>query len=84
MTAGRTSGAVIVEVTDDGPGMTADVQAHAMQPFFTTKPVGKGTGLGLDICRRIVVIATGATSPSTADPGVRPSASACLVSDAAT
>jgi signal transduction histidine kinase len=47
--------AVIVEVTDDGPGMTADVRGHAFQPFFTTKPVGKGTGLGLDICRRIVV-----------------------------
>jgi len=55
VTARADENAVIVEVTDDGPGMTAEVRAHALQPFFTTKPVGKGTGLGLDICRRIVV-----------------------------
>ena len=34
--------------------MPAEVQEHAFEPFFTTKGVGKGTGLGLDISRRIV------------------------------
>ena len=45
---------VVVEIIDDGPGMPPDVQARAFEPFFTTKDVGKGTGLGLDISRRII------------------------------
>ena len=48
-------GWVEVEIADTGPGMSAEVQAHAFEPFYTTKEVGKGTGLGLDISRRIVV-----------------------------
>ena len=46
---------LVVEITDSGPGMDADIQARAFEPFFTTKDVGKGTGLGLDISRRIVI-----------------------------
>jgi signal transduction histidine kinase len=46
---------VIVELADTGPGMPPEVVARAFEPFFTTKDVGKGTGLGLDIARRIIV-----------------------------
>ncbi len=46
---------LVVEIGDTGPGMPPDVEARAFEPFFTTKEVGKGTGLGLDISRRIIV-----------------------------
>ena len=47
-------GAVVVEIGDTGAGMSAETREHAFDPFFTTKGVGQGTGLGLDISRRIV------------------------------
>ena len=46
---------VLVEIGDDGPGVPDDLQARIFDAFFTTKPVGSGTGLGLDIAQRIVV-----------------------------
>jgi len=46
---------VAVEVVDDGPGIPREAQVHVFEPFYTTKEVGAGTGLGLDIVRRIVV-----------------------------
>ena len=46
---------IVVEVEDSGPGMPPQVAARAFEAFFTTKEVGSGTGLGLDIARRIVV-----------------------------
>lgn len=45
---------VVVEIGDTGPGMSAETKEHAFDPFYTTKGVGEGTGLGLDIARRIV------------------------------
>ena len=49
------AGHVVIEIADNGPGMPAEVQARAFEAFYTTKDVGKGAGLGLDIARRIVV-----------------------------
>ena len=49
------AGHVIVEIADTGPGMPAEVQARAFEAFYTTKDVGQGAGLGLDISRRIIV-----------------------------
>ncbi len=46
---------VVVEIGDTGPGMPPEVAARAFEAFYTTKDVGSGTGLGLDIARRIVV-----------------------------
>jgi len=47
-------GHVLVSVADTGPGIPVDVQRRMFTPFFTTKPIGVGTGLGLCICQRII------------------------------
>ncbi len=45
---------VVFSVTDNGGGMSLEVQSRVFEPFFTTKEVGKGTGLGLSTCFGIV------------------------------
>lgn len=45
---------VVVEIGDNGPGISPEIKAHIFEPFFTTKGVGEGTGLGLDTVMRIV------------------------------
>jgi signal transduction histidine kinase len=50
----RDDGCVVVEIGDNGPGISPEVKAHIFEPFFTTKAVGEGTGLGLDTVQRIV------------------------------
>jgi PAS domain S-box-containing protein len=47
-------GGVVVQITDSGCGIPPEVQSHIFEPFFTTKPTGEGSGLGLDICRKII------------------------------
>jgi signal transduction histidine kinase len=43
-----------IVVSDNGPGIPADIVEEIFKPFFTTKPVGEGTGLGLHICRQVI------------------------------
>src|SRR6202167_5813790 len=50
----RDDGCVVVEIGDNGPGISDEVKTHIFEPFFTTKGVGEGTGLGLDTVQRIV------------------------------
>jgi signal transduction histidine kinase len=50
----RDGDCVVVELGDNGPGISPDIQPHIFEPFFTTKGVGEGTGLGLDTVQRIV------------------------------
>jgi signal transduction histidine kinase len=50
----REDDCVVVEIADNGPGISPEVQPHIFEPFFTTKAVGEGTGLGLDTVQRIV------------------------------
>ena len=52
---------VEVRIRDNGTGIPAEVQAKIFQPFFTTKPVGEGTGLGLSLSHDIVTTGHGGT-----------------------
>jgi PAS domain S-box-containing protein len=49
------AGWVVFSVSDSGPGISPEHRAHIMEPFFTTKPVSKGMGLGLSISRSIAL-----------------------------
>jgi signal transduction histidine kinase/putative methionine-R-sulfoxide reductase with GAF domain len=53
---------VEVVIWDNGPGIAANLQSQIFSPFFTTKPAGEGTGIGLHICREIVENAGGTIS----------------------
>jgi signal transduction histidine kinase len=52
---------VEIRVRDNGTGMSAAVQADIFRPFFTTKPAGEGTGLGLSLAHDIVTKGHGGT-----------------------
>jgi signal transduction histidine kinase len=60
---------VVVDIADTGHGMAPEVAARAFDAFYTTKDVGKGTGLGLDIARRIIVERHGGTIHVDSRPG---------------
>ena len=46
---------VMVEIIDSGSGIPKEIQDKIFEPYFTTKPPGKGTGLGLEISKKIIV-----------------------------
>jgi PAS domain S-box-containing protein len=48
------TGRVVIEISDSGVGMSSELMEHIFTPFFSTRPAGFGTGLGLPICRRLV------------------------------
>lgn len=63
------AGWLAVSVTDHGPGIPADVLPRIFEAFFTTKPQGSGTGLGLEIVHRIVTQKFGGKIDVTSKPG---------------
>jgi len=54
ITTRQADGGVELRVEDNGCGLSPDVAARAFEPLFTTKPAGRGTGLGLPLCRTVV------------------------------
>lgn len=61
--------AIAIRIADNGPGIPLDVQQRLLDPFFTTKPVGKGTGLGMSISYQIVVDRHGGSLQCFSAPG---------------
>lgn len=60
---------VVIEVSDDGPGVPPDVRDRMFQPFFTTKPPGVGTGLGLHTVYSVVARHGGSVDVATGEDG---------------
>ena len=60
---------VLVEVTDDGPGIPQENQARIFEPFFSTKDIAEGRGLGLDVSYRVIVGRHGGDIHVVSEPG---------------
>lgn len=67
--AGREDGAVIVRISDTGPGIDPEVSQRIFDPFFTTKAPGQGTGLGLHTVHTIVTRSGGDISVDSSSSG---------------
>jgi len=79
-TALNTDGTVELQVEDDGPGIDLELQEQIFAPFFTTKPEGEGTGLGLYICQNIIN-GHGGSITLTSSPGMGTMFRICLPVD---
>lgn len=66
-----TSTSVRVEVEDNGPGVAPEIRERLFEPFTTTKEVGKGTGLGLAVCRGLLEGAGGSITSEEGSTGAR-------------
>jgi signal transduction histidine kinase len=60
---------VLVEIRDNGRGIPAENQPRIWEPFFSTKPVGEGTGLGLDVVHNIITHGHGGSIDVESCPG---------------
>ncbi|MGL4285662.1 MAG: PAS domain S-box protein [Phreatobacter sp.] len=62
-------GQVLLEVADNGPGVPPGMSPRIFEPYFTTKPAGVGTGIGLSICKTVVEAHGGTITLDTRDGG---------------
>jgi signal transduction histidine kinase len=62
-------GTVVIEVEDNGPGIPDEIRPRIFDTFFTTKPPGSGSGLGLHIVRNIVVLEHNGDLTVESEPG---------------
>lgn len=69
--AKRSDLSVRVEVEDNGSGIAPEIRDRLFEPFTTTKEVGKGTGLGLAVCRGLLEGAGGSINAEAGDVGAR-------------
>ena len=73
----RDGDCAVVEISDDGPGIPEEIRERIFDSFFTTKVVGKGTGIGLETARRIVVDRHDGSLTVDSEPGGRRSRCGC-------
>ncbi|MBP7734336.1 MAG: PAS domain S-box protein [Spirochaetes bacterium] len=60
---------VVITISDNGPGMNAEIRRHIFEPFYTTKGIGMGTGLGLSVSYYIITKTHDGTIDVTSKPG---------------
>lgn len=69
VTTAATPDSLTITIADNGMGMDAETQAQLFNPFFSTKPIGQGTGLGLPICYQVITATHNGTITIDSEPG---------------